>query len=378
MEKLGVTDLPLHGGRAPGWLIRRMKSLSSTILRIMYDEYGSKGILVRLSNPFWFQSLACVLGYDWDSSGTTTVLCGVLKTVLSSEVDVGIRAVGGKGSESRKAQDEIIEVGRIYGLSEEEIHRLRYASRLAAKVDNAAIQDGYQIYHHTMFICDDGDWAIVQQGMNEEIGWARRYHWLSSRVSSFVVEPHEAIIGNGRHSYVLNMVAYESEGCRKTSVDLACEEPSRIRRLLSELSLDRRQKTLEEITGSSRVYSKPWMKLKLNPESINWDALKKAYEVKPSSYEELLALKGIGPATVRSLALVSDIIYGEPPSWRDPVKYCFAFGGKDGVPFPILRRVYDEVISILNEAYDRYRLGDKTRFEAIKTLSRYMDRLGLK
>lgn len=377
MEKAGVADLPLHGGKAPRWLIERMKALSSIILKIMYDEYGCEGIIVRLSNPFWFQSLACVLGYDWDSSGTTTVLCGVLKNVLS-KIDIGIRAVGGKGSEGRKAQDEILEVCRIYGFSEDEAYNLRYASRLTAKVDSAAIQAGYKIYHHTMFICNDGRWAVVQQGMNEDIGWARRYHWISDRVRSFVVEPHEAIVGDGRHSYVLNMVAYESEGCRDASVDLACENPSRIRRIISELSLDSRQKTMEEILGLNNVERRPWMKLKLNPESINWDALKTAYKIKPSNYEELLALKGIGPATVRSLALLSQIIYGEPPSWRDPVKYCFAFGGKDGVPFPILRRVYDEVISILDEAYGRSKLGDRERIEAFRRLSSYMDRFGLK
>ncbi|MEM2739409.1 MAG: DUF763 domain-containing protein [Candidatus Bathyarchaeia archaeon] len=378
MERSGVADLPLHGGRAPRWLIERMKALSSIILRIMHDEYGYEGILVRLSDPFWFQSLACVLGYDWDSSGTTTVLCGVLKSVLSSQIDVGIRAVGGKGSEGRKAQDEVLEVCRIYGFSDEEAYKLRYASRLTAKVDNAAIQDGYKIYHHTMFVCRDGGWAVVQQGMNEDLRWARRYHWISGKVRSFVVEPHEAIVGDGRHSYVLNMVAYESEGCRRASVDLACENPSRIRRILSELSLDSRQKTIREILGLNAVERKRWMKLKLNPESVNWDALKAAYRVKPSSYEELLALNGVGPATVRSLALLSQIIYGEPPSWRDPVKYCFAFGGKDGIPFPILRRIYDEVIAILNEAYDKSKLDDRGRLEAFKRLSSYMDRLGLK
>ncbi|MDW8061710.1 MAG: DUF763 domain-containing protein [Nitrososphaerota archaeon] len=378
MERSGVADLPLHEGKAPRWLIERMKALSSIILRIMYDEYGYKGILVRISDPFWFQSLACVLGYDWDSSGTTTVLCGVLKSVLSSQIDVGIRAVGGKGSEGRRAQDEILEICKIYGFSDEEAYKLRYASRLTAKVDNAAIQDGYKIYHHTMFVCKDGGWAVVQQGMDEDLGWARRYHWISDRVRSFVVEPHEAIVGDGRHSYVLNMVAYESEGCRRASVDLACENPSRLRRILSELSLDNRQKTIEEILGLNMVERRPQMRLKLNPESVNWDALKAAYRVKPSSYEELLALKGVGPATVRGLALLSQIIYGEPPSWRDPVKYCFAFGGKDGIPFPILRRVYDEVIAILDEAYDKSKLGDREKLEAFKRLSSYMDRLGLR
>jgi len=378
LEKSGVADLPLHGGRAPRWLVERMKALSSIILKIMYDEYGCDGILVRLSDPFWFQSLSCVLGYDWDSSGTTTVVCGVLKSILSSRVDIGVRAVGGKGSESRKAQDEILEVCRIYGFSDEESYKLRYASRLTAKIDNAAIQDGYKIYHHTMFICNDGRWAVIQQGMNEELGWARRYHWISDRVKSFVVEPHEAIVGDGRHSYVLNMVAYESEGCRRASVDLACEGPSRVRRILSELSLDHRQRTIEEALGLSATDRKPLMKLKLNPESVNWDALKAAYRIRPSNYEELLALKGMGPTTVRSLALLSQIIYGEPPSWRDPVKYSFAFGGKDGIPFPILRRVYDEVIEILDEAYEKSKLGDKERLEAFKRLSSYMDRLGLK
>ncbi|MCX8161666.1 MAG: DUF763 domain-containing protein, partial [Candidatus Bathyarchaeota archaeon] len=294
MERSGVADLPLHEGKAPRWLIERMKALSSIILRIMYDEYGYKGILVRISDPFWFQSLACVLGYDWDSSGTTTVLCGVLKSVLSSQIDVGIRAVGGKGSEGRRAQDEILEICKIYGFSDEEAYKLRYASRLTAKVDNAAIQDGYKVYHHTMFVCKDGGWAVVQQGMDEDLGWARRYHWISDRVRSFVVEPHEAIVGDGRHSYVLNMVAYESEGCRRASVDLACENPSRLRRILSELSLDNRQKTIEEILGLNMVERRLQMRLKLNPESVNWDALKAAYRVKPSSYEELLALKGVG------------------------------------------------------------------------------------
>ena len=213
-----MAKLPLHYGKAPRYLIVRMQKMAKEIVTIIVDEYGSDEFLKRVSDPFWFQALGCVLGYDWHSSGVTTVVTGILKQAISPEQH-GIAVCGGKGKASRKAPIEITEIGEDFGFSDDNIEALRHASKMTAKVDNTAIQAGYQLYHHAFFIADDKKWAVVQQGMCPQDRTARRYHWLSDNVRSFVVEPHNAIVGNVKHETVLNMTALESEGCRKASVD---------------------------------------------------------------------------------------------------------------------------------------------------------------
>ncbi len=346
-----------------------MRGLAYQIVTVIVDEYGSDELLKRLSDPFWFQSLGCVLGYDWHSSGVTTVVTSVLKHAIHPE-EHGLAVAGGKGRFSTNTPQEIEAIGRTFKWSEEEVQALQYSSRMSAKVDNTTIQAGYPLYHHAFFAAAEGRWVVVQQGMNIDDRTARRYHWLSDRVKSFVNEPHEAVVCDVTRDRALNMIAQESEGCRKASTDIGSEGPVKVRRLFASLSHPE-QETLEKWIGEKyveRSYGIPALSM---PRHIDWEALKRAYEAKPRNYEELLSIRGIGPATVRGLALASEVIYGEAPSWRDPVKYSFAYGGKDGVPRPVDRRAMDESIHFLRDAIERSRLGNKERLGALRTLKVY-------
>jgi len=218
LRKAGLADLPLHGGKAPGWLVKRMIKLANCIVTVILEEYGRDVFLRRLADPYWFQALGCVLGYDWHSSGVTTVLTGVLKSAIDPS-EFGLAVCGGKGRASKRAPSEISLAGETLGLSTSKIDELIYASRMSAKIDNSALQDGYQLYHHAFFLAEDGRWAVIQQGMNADNRTARRYHWLSENLKDFVVEPHAAIISEHRSPLALNMTARESESCRKVSVD---------------------------------------------------------------------------------------------------------------------------------------------------------------
>jgi hypothetical protein len=361
MNRSGVVDLPLHGGTAPYWLVKRMKSLAHAIFETIIDEYGVRGAIEKLADPLWFQSLSCALAYDWHSSGTTTVVCGVLKSVIAPE-EFGIAVAGGKGKASRNTLSDIDAIGAKLRLSDGKIEALKYASRLSAKVDNACIQDGYQLYHHSMVISEKGEWAVIQQGMNPRDRYARRYHWLSSSVKKYDEEPHQGIVGV-LHENVLDMTSKESRGCRDVSVDLAKTEPGELERLYKALGgsgnkrrrMKEGQRTLFEFDklrkGSVNVEDARSKELIYRlPRRINLDALRVAYDKQPENYEQFLGIRGVGPATVRALALISDLIYGEKPSWRDPVKFSFAFGGKDGVPYPVDKRTMDETTEILSNA----------------------------
>lgn len=374
MRRTGVARLPLHYGRAPRWLVARMINLADAIVTIMIDEYGRDEFLQRISDPFWFQALGCVLGYDWHSSGVTTVLTGVLKKALNPE-EHGVAVCGGKGKASRRTPGEIRVVGETFGLSSSKNDRLIYSSKMSAKVDNSAIQAGYPLYHHAFFVSEEGKWAVVQQGMSTQDRTARRYHWYSEVFDrdvtrSFVVEPHKAIVGDGKRDAVLNMTSRESEECRKASVDISKENPRKVRRLL-ESARPVHQKSLDEWISRSidRHYTINVLSM---PRRINWRALREAYEFQPKNYEELLGIKGVGPATVRGLALVSEIIYGRPPSWKDPVRFSFAYGGKDGVPRPVDRRAMDESIQILRNAIQNAEIEDRTRLKSLKRLRQYV------
>lgn len=366
MKRTGIAELPLHYGRAPPWLVLRMRKLANKIVTIVIDEYGQDELLRRLSNPFWFQALGCVLGYDWHSSGLTTVVTGVLKCAIKTE-EHGLAVAGGKGKRSLKTPEEIEKIGVAFGLSPEQTSSLRYASRMSAKVDNTAIQGGYPLYHHTFFVTESGKWATIQQGMNIEDRTARRYHWLSDHVKSFVNEPHDAIVCDTVKENVLNMTAKDSEACRKVSVDLVNDGPEKVKRDFLSLR-PAHQKTLREWMEEEIKERDYAVRVLSMPRNINWDALKKVYEYHPKNYEELLSVKGVGPATVRGLALVSEIIYGEPPSWKDPVKYSFAYGGKDGVPRPVDRKAMDESIQFLKDAIDQAKLVNKDKADALRRL----------
>ena len=370
MGRTGFAELPLHSGKAPQWLVKRMIRLAREISTIIIDEYGRGVFLQRLSDPYWFQAFGCVLGYDWHSSGVTTVVTGVLKSALNPE-EHGVAVCGGKGKASMRTQEEIVEVGEKFNLSTGTIERLKYSSRLSAKVDNVAIQAGYPLYHHAFFMTEDGKWAVIQQGMSLRDRTARRYHWLSDAVRSFVVEPHNAIVGDAKREIALDMTARESGGCRERSVDVAKEDPRRVARMLKSIRPSYQRSLKEWIKCGSLHDAGGYVAEFLSmPLTVNWKALKKVYEFQPRDYEELLGIRGVGPATVRGLALISEIIYGEKPSWRDPVKYSFAFGGKDGVPFPVDRRSMDESIRILRDAIEQARIGDRERLRSLKRLRR--------
>lgn len=365
MNRVGSAVLPLHGGRAPMWLFQRMKSLGAEIVTVIVDEFGRDELLRRLSNPFWFQSLGCVLGYDWHSSGVTTVLTAVLREVIDPRV-TGIAVCGGKGKRSTQSPNQIHQYGSLFQLSDQQIQQLEYASRLVAKVDNAAIQAGYPLYHHSFIMTADGKWSIVQQGMSGSDGTARRYHWLSEHVRSFVDEPHEAIVGDNVRQLALDMTSQESEECRSVSLDLVKEGARRVKTDLFSLRPKHQRALTEWIPEfKDRTYA---LEILSMPRKINWDAVKRAYEFQPSNYEQLLSTEGIGPGAVRALALISDIIYGAKPSWRDPVKYSFALGGKDGVPFPVDRNSYDETIQFIRSLIDKTRLGRTEKYEALEKL----------
>ena len=327
--------MPLHYGKAPPWLFQRMIKLSREITIAIVSEYGPEEMLRRMSDPHWFQAFGCVLGFDWHSSGVTTTLCGALKEGVNGlEKDLGLFVAGGKGKTSRKTPAEVEAWGETLSLDPEP---LVYASRMSAKVDSAAVQDGYQLYHHTFLFTAGGMWAVVQQGMNETNRYARRYHWLGEKVDSFVNEPHAAIASEGRGK-VLNLVASESASARTTISDIVTtEKPEKV---MAEL---KRIKTLDLPARHN-----------LNVEDLHPDSLSKillsAYERQPGDFERLLGLSGVGARTIRALSLISELVYGVPPSYRDPARYSFAHGGKDGIPYPVDRKTCDQSIEILAKA----------------------------
>ncbi len=356
--RTGTAHLPLHGGQAPRWLFSRMVALSREIVRVMVEEFGPVEVLERLSDPHWFQSLGCVLGFDWHSSGLTTTTTAALKeAVKGREADLGLFVAGGKGATSRKTPAEIAAAAERHSIARP-AEELVYASRLSAKVDNTAVQDGYQIYHHSFFFTPAGEWAVVQQGMNEGTGWARRYHWLSRNVSDFVCEPHAAVVSDQRGQQVLNLVAEESEGARKTAALLSAEKPEK---LVAEL------KQAQELSLPGRHGI---LVADIRPESFRRTLLK-TYEHPPADFEALLGRAGVGPKTMRALALIADLVYGARASTRDPATFSFAHGGKDGIPYPVDRATYDRSIEMLREAVNRAKVADRERLSALKRLARY-------
>ncbi len=350
--RTGIANLPLHYGRAPRWLFSRMELLSRQIILFIIGELGPQALLRKISDPFWFQALGAVLGFDWHSSGLTTTVCGALKAGLKGvEEEVGFFVVGGKGAASRQTPSEIIGWGEKLSFDPQ---GLVYASRMAAKVDSAGLQDGYQIYHHTFFFTSRGEWAVVQQGMDPTVRMARRYHWLSEGVRDFCCEPHQAICSE-RVGWALNMVSHKSGEAREVVTSLAGERPEKLLgelKFLQRLDLPTRHKIL---VGD------------INPQRLKGIFLS-TYERKPRGFEDLLGRKGVGPKTIRALSLISELIYGVAPSFNDPARFSFAHGGKDGHPYPVDRSIYDESISILEEALQKAKLGPALKRDALRRL----------
>lgn len=353
-SRTGIANLPLHYGKVPPWLFQRMTKLAREITIFIVSEFGTEEVLRRMSDPYWFQAFGCVLGYDWHSSGVTTTLCGALKEGLKGlEEELGLFVAGGKGRTSRRTPAEIENFG--YAISVDP-SSLVYASRITAKVDNSALQDGYQLYHHTFLFTINGSWAVVQQGMNESNRYARRYHWLGEAVTDFVCEPHAAICSQG-WGEVLNLVARESAPARTTITSIATElQPERV---LGNL------KRLKTLNLPPRHY--------LSLEDIHPDRLDKSlgiiYEQQPKGFEGLLGLEGVGQKTIRALSLISELVYGVPASFRDPARYSFAHGGKDGHPFPVDRQTYDKSIEFLAQAVNKGRLDNTEKREALRRLN---------
>jgi hypothetical protein len=338
-----------------------MVKLAGAITEVLVLEFNQDEFIRRISNPYWFQALGCVLGYDWHSSGISTVTCGAIKESLN-KLNLGIKVAGGKGNVSRRAPEEIKKFGDLFNLNESKIQRLIYSSKMSAKVDNTLIQDNYQLYHHCFIFNEKGNWVVIQQGMFDR--YARRYHWLSDNIKSFVLEPHNAICSDKKEKNVLNMTAKESKEAQKISLDLVKDNPKYLEKYVKGST----QKTLTNFES----FTMPPKHTIINMNKRDITMLQKAYEIQPKNYEELVAIKGIGPKTIRSLALISDLVYGESPSWRDPVKYSFTHGGKDKVPYEINKRHYDETTSILRRAIDNAKIGKKEKLYAIKRLNNYL------
>ncbi len=368
-----------------------MTKLAHAITMAIVDEFGPNEMLRRLADPWWFQALGCVLGFDWHSSGVTTVTCGALKEAAKKcGPDLGIFVAGGKGGVSRKTPHEIAAAAERHAITGGE--RLIYASRMSAKVDSAAVQDGYDLYHHAFFFTLEGPWCVVQQGMNERTGWARRYHWLGETVEDFVCEPHAAIQnltagesgetsggqgqGQGQRQLLLNMVAREAGDNRRASVSVVQESP---RKMLEEVEL---------LTEGPTLFAP--QRHRVLPADVNLRRLRQivveAHEQHPQDFESLLGLPGVGPAAIRSLSLLAEIIFQAPPSHRDPAAgpgpadaagpharrwadYSYAHGGKDGTPFPVNRETYDRNIAVLTDAVRKARLGENDKFDALRRLS---------
>ncbi|MFG4002165.1 DUF763 domain-containing protein [Flavobacterium aquidurense] len=350
MKRSGTADLPLHYGHVPLWLAERMSKLGFAIVETIAMEFSTAEVISKLSNPFWFQSFGAVMGMDWHSSGITTSVLGALKkSVNPHSKELGIYICGGKGKNSLLTPQELLFVGEKTGLDG---NNLANCSRLTAKVDNTAIQDGFQLYQHNFIVDNKGQWAVIQQGMNPNSQTARRYHWHSQDLKSFINEPHTFIYGENQGT-ILNLTAGAATKSREGILELSKESPSKIIKEMQYLSMPAHHDVRMEDVNMKRLGAMLWA----------------THENKPEDFEELLLLKGMGPRALQSLALVSEIIYGTPTRFEDPARFSFAHGGKDGHPFPVPVKIYDETIDTLQRAINRAKIGNSDKIQAIQKLS---------
>ncbi len=356
MIRKSITHLPLHGGKAPAWLFKKKKKMARQIILLIVKEFGPEEVLKRISDPIWYQAFGCVLGFDWHSSGLTTTVNAAIKEALNGlENDTGIFVAGGKGGKSRQTPVEILKFAEKNGIDGNSYIKV---SKLTAKVDSVAIQDGYQLYLHHIFFTKDNRWVVIQQGMNENNKYARRYHWYSNEIKSFVEEPHKAICGDRKEDTVLNMTASESRDARQTTLDLSRHKPEKV---LKEV----------KIVSTYDLPSRHWIYEKdINPKNLE-KILLSTYESQPENFENLLLIKGFGPKAMRALVLLSEIIYKKQPSYKDPVTYSFAHGGKDGIPYPVDRKLYDANIEFLKEILNSSKIEESEKAKAFKRLSNF-------
>ncbi|HEY0029671.1 MAG TPA: DUF763 domain-containing protein [Bacteroidia bacterium] len=343
-------DLPLHYGHVPPWLYERMKLLGGAVTESIILEYGKSAFLSRLSDPFWFQAFGAVLGMDWHSSGITTSVMGALKSAINPRFkEMGIYICGGKGKHSRQTPNELMAFSDRTGLNGNELVR---SSKLSAKVDNSIIQDGFQIYLHSFVVTDTGEWAVVQQGMNDATGMARRYHWHSEKVKSFVETPHTSIYGENQ-GIILNLSDIHARDAKSGMLAMVKEDPKIILPEIRKIVMPGHHDVRAKDVNLKRLGS----------------VLALAHEKELRDFESLLMLEGVGPRTIQSLALVSEVIHGTPSRFNDPARFSFAHGGKDGHPFPVPIKIYDETISILQHSVEKAKIGDMDKQKAIKSLT---------
>ena len=350
MKRTGSADLALMGGSIPSWLFERMTKLSLPIVESILLEYGKQEFLKRLSDPFWFQSFGSVIGMDWNSSGVTTAVMSALKKSLNPHSKaLGIYVCGGKGKDSLQTPNELLAVGDKTGINGNELAKY---SRLTAKVDSTAIQDGFQVYLHYFVVSDNADWSVIQQGMHPETSKARRYHWNSASIQSFVEEPHTAICGDFQGE-ILNLVDKQAKPTQSAILAIAKEAPEKMLEEIKHLTMPLHHDIKAKDLDLKRLGSILWL----------------AQETETQNFEDLLLLKGLGPRTLQSLTLVSEVIHGTPSRFTDPARFAFAHGGKSGRPFPVPTKVYDETIETLKISVEKAKLGDSDKQTAIKKLT---------
>jgi hypothetical protein len=355
MKRSGSADLPLHYGYVPKWLAERMAKLGLAVAECIVMEYGNEEFLKRLSDPFWFQSLGAVMGMDWHSSGITTSVMGALKRAINPHAkELGIYICGGKGKYSRQTPNELLRLGDATGLDGNYLVR---CSKLSAKVDNTAIQDGFQLYTHNFVVSNTGKWSVIQQGMSDRSSTARRYHWHSEDLTTFIDEPHTAIYGQN-YGPILNMADKDAGVTRDKIMDISREKPELMLNEIKHLTMPAHHDVKAKDVDLKRLGAVLWL----------------AHEKRPSDFEDLLLLEGLGPRTLQSLTLVSEVIYGTPSRFKDPARFSFAHGGKDGHPFPVPTKVYDETIGTLQTAIHKAKMGQSEKTEAIKRLHNIAER----
>jgi uncharacterized protein len=354
MKRSGVADLPLHGGRVPPWLAERMTRLGTAISESVLYHYGASELLSRLSDPFWFQALGCVMGMDWHSSGITTSVMGALKRGLNPRAhELGIYVCGGRGKHSRKTPDELRAVADRESLDGDELAR---TSRLTAKIDNNAIADGFQLYLHSFVVSKAGEWTVVQQGMNASTGQARRYHWRSATVRDFTSDPHTAIVGESvAPDAIMNLVDHRAKPAQTALLEIARENPERTLRDVPRLAMPAHHDVREKDVDLKRLGA----------------VLAVAHDRQLRDFASLLLLENLGPRTLQSLALIAEVVHGTPTRFADPARFSFAHGGKDGHPFPVPLKTYDESLAVLRRALQQARVGHSEKLDGFGRLDRF-------
>jgi hypothetical protein len=373
-NRSGSADLPLHGGAVPKWLADRMTRLGALITQAIVLEYGRDEFLRRLAHPFWFQAFGAVMGMDWHSSGITTSVVGALKRGLKPLAgELGVHVCGGRGRHSRQTPQELVEIGERLGLDGA---ALAQASRLVAKVDSAAVQDGFDLYLHGFIVTDEGRWVVVQQGMNDERRQARRYHWLSEGLTSFVDQPHSAIEGRDQ-GLIVNLTDARAKTSRRSQVDLLSSlGPDGIAREFGRLQ-DRAEPKAPEQPLLPHLVMPAHHDVRAGDVLMRrlYGNIAAAADRGPQDFSELLMVPGVGARTVRALAMVAEVVHGAPCRFSDPARFSFAHGGKDRHPFPVPIKVYDQTISVLKSAVTKAKLGAHEEFAALKRLDEQSRRL---